>query len=61
VYQRFTYDEHGLTLVDIQRSDRENWAFAQRLCAAKMWQCLWKLRLAEDVHRERTFGTEMYM
>jgi hypothetical protein len=61
VYHRFSYDDHGLALEDIQRSDRQNWASAQRLCSAKTRHCLRELREAQDVHRERTLGTEMYL
>jgi hypothetical protein len=32
VYNKFSYDEHGLRLEDIQRTDRQNWASAQRIC-----------------------------
>jgi hypothetical protein len=32
VYNRFTFDKHGLKLEDIQRTDMQNWASAQRLC-----------------------------
>ena len=32
IYNKFTQDEHGLRQGDIDRTDRQNWASAQRLC-----------------------------
>ena len=26
VHSKYTYDEHGLKLKDVQRSDQQNWA-----------------------------------
>ena len=28
LYNKYTFDEHGLKLEDVQRKDRQNWAFA---------------------------------
>jgi hypothetical protein len=61
VYNRFTFDEHGLKLEDVKRQDRQNWASAQRICQEKTRECLRKLRLTSDVHQERTLGTEIYL
>ena len=32
VYNRFSFDEHGLWAEDVQDTDHQNWALAQRLC-----------------------------
>jgi hypothetical protein len=61
IYNKFTQDEHGLRQGDIDRTDRQNWASAQRLCQKKVTDCLAKVRLACDVQRERTIGTEYYL
>jgi hypothetical protein len=50
-----------LKLKDLQRTDRQNWASAQRICQRKLRQCLHDLRISVDVHSERTLGTEMYL
>lgn len=61
VFNRYTFDEHGLLQEDYERNDRQNWASAQRLCSTKVRDCLRRLRSAEDVHMERTVATEMYL
>ena len=61
VYQKFTLDQHGLRKEDVQRTDRQNWGSAQRICAAKARSCLQLLRTSRDAHQERTLGTEMYL
>jgi hypothetical protein len=61
VYQKFSFDDHGLKLKDIQRTDRQNWARAQRICAQKARNCLRELRVVRDNHQERTLGTETYL
>ena len=61
VFNKFTIDEHGLKLEDVNRTDRQNWASAQRLCQSKARCCLQKLRTSNEVHKERTLGTEMYL
>ncbi len=53
--------EHGLTKVDIDRTDRQNWASAQRLCSRKVIACLGMIRERDDVQAEQTLGTEMYL
>jgi hypothetical protein len=61
VYVKFQLDEHGLYKEDYTRKDRQNWASAQRLCQKKPRDCLRRLHLLDDVHQERTLGTEMYL
>jgi hypothetical protein len=61
VYNRFTFDEHGLRAEDVQRSDRQNWASAQQLCQLKVRNCLEKLRTCPKVHQERCLGILMYL
>jgi hypothetical protein len=61
VYVKFQLDEHGLYKEDYTRKDRQNWALTQRLCQKKTRDCLRKLYLLDDVHQERTLGTEMYL
>lgn len=61
VYNRFTADEHGLRQEDIDRRDRQNWASTQRLCSEKIRVCLKRIREGDDVHKERTLGTEYYL
>lgn len=61
IFNKYTQDEHGLRMVDVKRDDRQNWAYAQRLCTFKVRKCLQLLRDSDDVHRERTLGTEKYL
>jgi hypothetical protein len=61
VYNKFNFDEHGLKLEDVKCQDRQNWGSAQRICQQKTRDCLKRLRMAPDVHQERTLGTEMYL
>ena len=61
VYQKFAIDQHGLRKEDVQRTDRQNWASAQCICAKKARACLHDLRTSRDAHQERTLGTEMYL
>lgn len=61
VYNKYTFDQHGLRQEDVNRSDRQNWASAQRLCALKVRTCLKDIRVGRDTHQERTLGTEMYL
>lgn len=61
VYNKFTYDDHGLRLEDVQRTDRQNWASAQRLCSLKVRDSLKRLQVDRDAHQERTLGTQMYL
>jgi hypothetical protein len=61
VYVKFQVDEHGLYKEDYTRKDRQNWASTQRLCQKKTRDCLTRLCLLDDVHQERTLGTEMYL
>ena len=51
VFNRFTVDQHGLLQEDFDRKDRQNWASAQRLCSAKVRECLRSLCLSSDVLR----------
>ena len=61
VYQRFGIDQHGLRKEDVERTNRQNWASAQRICAKKARTCLQELRTTRDAHQERTLGTELYL
>jgi hypothetical protein len=61
VYNWFIFDEHGLRAEDVQQTDRQNWASAQRLCQLKVRNCLEKLRTCPEVHQERCLGTLMYL
>lgn len=61
IFNKYTQDQHGLKMVDVKRDDRQNWAYAQRLCTTKVRRCLQLLRDANDVHREHTLGTEKYL
>jgi hypothetical protein len=61
IYNTFKFDEHGLRLEDVTRTDRQNWASVQRICAIKTRTYLLELRMAADGHHERTLGTEMYL
>ncbi|XP_072023023.1 uncharacterized protein [Amphiura filiformis] len=40
VYQLFPFHDHGLLQEDIQRTDRQNWRSAQRVCFLKVQHCL---------------------
>jgi hypothetical protein len=61
VYNKFSYDEHGQRLEDIQRTDKQNWASAQRICQQKVRNCLRQLRISSGHHGERTLGSETYL
>ena len=50
VYQKFTYDQHGLKLEDVKRIDRQNWASAQLLSSEKCRNCLKMLQEVDDLH-----------
>ena len=61
IYTKYTYDQHGLKLEDVQRSNCQNRASAQRIFQQKMRTTLALLQVALEVHQECTFGTEMYL
>ena len=61
IYNKFSYDQHGLKLEDTNRKDRQNWASAQRICQRQVRECLLKLRILKEVHQGRTLGTESYL
>jgi len=61
VYQKFGIDQHGLRKEDVEGTDRQNWASAQRICAKKARTCLQELRTCRDAHQERTLGIELYL
>jgi hypothetical protein len=50
IYNKFTYDQHGLRLKDKNCTDRQNWASAQCICAQKTRACLRELRIGRDMH-----------
>jgi hypothetical protein len=61
MYNKFSFDEHGLRLEDVNRTDMQNWAIAQRICAAKTRSYLRELRVSRQLNQERTLDTEMYL
>ena len=61
LYDLYEVADHGLNHEDILRTDRQNWASAQRLCSPKVIQTLRLLRLRKDARVELTLGTELYM
>ena len=60
IYNKYTFEQHGLKLEDVQHKDRRNWASAQRMCQRKTQECLATMR-NNEAHRERTLGTELYL
>jgi hypothetical protein len=40
VYNKYTFDQHGLRLEDIQRTNRQKWAYIQRIYQLKVHNCL---------------------
>lgn len=44
VYDRFDFAAHGLTLEDVDRTDRQNWRSAQRITFQCVQECLRKLQ-----------------
>ena len=61
IYNKYSFDQHGLKLEDVQQKDRQNWASAQRMCQRKTQDCLVAMRNSPEAHRERTLDTEMYL
>jgi len=61
VSEQFQSHEHGMTLEDIKRIDRQNWASAQRLCSRKVIRCLCRLRTENNHVKEMCAGTETYL
>ena len=61
LYNKYTFDQHGLKLEDVQRKDCQNWASVQRICQRKMQDCLAAMRSSPKAHREHILGTEMYL
>ena len=56
------FDEHGLSLEDIHRKDRQNFKSAQCLCSRKVVDCLLPMQTnAQYGSPERTQGTELYL
>src|SRR5450759_4435948 len=53
--------DHKLNAEDTKRTDRQNWASAQRLSSRKVTSTLKKCRLRQDARVELTLGTEMYL
>ena len=56
VYQKFSFDDYKLKLEDIQHTDCQNWASAQ-----KAHNYMRELRAIRDNHWERTLGIETYL
>ena len=61
IYNKFTFDQHGIKLEDVNKTNRQNWASAQPLCQEKVRNCLRLLRTSRDVHQERTLDTKTYL
>jgi hypothetical protein len=61
VYNKYTFDQHGLQLGDIQRIDKHNWASSQKICRLKFYNYLKLLQSCGDTHQEKTLGTELYL
>ena len=61
IYNKSSYDKHGLKLEDTNRKDRQNWASAQRICQRKTPECLAQVRMAKEVYQERILGIEFYL
>lgn len=61
VYNKYNVDKHGLKLIDIERTNRQNWASSQRNCQQSVRNCLNDLCLVKDVHQERKLGTMYYL
>lgn len=60
-YNKYVYDQHGLHMEDIQRTDHHNWAFAQCICHRKVQNYLKQLCWSFDTHCEHTIGTKVYL
>ena len=63
VYVRFSHDEHGLRLADVQRQDRQNFQSAQRLVFVQVQNCLQRiLEGTEDMRADPGVkGTLVYL
>jgi hypothetical protein len=61
IYNRFSFNEHGLKSEDVERIDQQNWASAQRLCQEKVRTCLEALPTTPDMHQERMLGRLSYL
>jgi hypothetical protein len=60
IYNKYTFDKYEIKLEDVNRSKKQNWASAQRICHAKANIRLRLLCISADVHQERTLDTKMY-
>lgn len=61
IWLMYDRKDHLLYHEDVLRTDRQNWASAQRLCNRSCCNTLRMLRERPDAQRERTLGTEMYL
>ena len=43
VYRKFPFEQHGLSIDDVERSDRQNWRSAQKVAFLSVQECLQKL------------------
>jgi phage protein U len=39
MYNKYTFDHHGLKLKEIQRTNGQNWALVQRIFQRKVQKC----------------------
>lgn len=60
LYDLYEVGDHGMNAEDVKRTDRQNWASAQRLCSRKVSKSLRMLRMRKDARVELTLGTEVY-
>ncbi len=61
MYNKHTFDQHGLKLGDIQRTNKQNWASIQRICQRKVQNCLNMLQTNGNSHHESILGTKFYL
>lgn len=61
MYNKYTFDQHGLNLGDIQRTNKQNWASIQKICQRKVQNCLNMLQTNGDTHHESILGTKLYL
>jgi len=50
VYNKYTFDQHGLRLQDIQKTNKQNWASTQKICQLKVHNYLKMLQSCGDTH-----------
>lgn len=61
VHDRFSIQEHGLRIEDLEREDRQNWASAQRMFFPQVQECLRKIEQGVQGRAEDVKGTRIYL